>query len=403
MNRDRLPLAVLPFFAHAVAREVDRALGLVLRAEVDPDGLLAEVGRALGADGAAALTRVGVWLAIGGLSSLAVAGWRRRAQTPDGGRERSKVVVWALLLRPAITLLALLSVALQPVYPYAFTLPVALTQDWGIAQDLLAIGAIAAATLRAPRFPAPKAVNVFVLCFLGYATLVPQWAWDWDSHPGNEPKTLRQAVALGHWLTFDAEPVSGPMEELETRPLLASIASGATTFFGESRAMLAAVARGEAGRGAIRATRIARQVVRGKDGGVYSVLAPGPSLLLAPALRADRALNRARGVEGRLAVSVLFFCALAAWLVAALFLLVRDATGRPGLGRRSPRSLRSCRRSSSTSTSSTRSCSGRWCWRSPSGRSPFGRSGSGSTPGASARSWHSCRGCTRSSCQCGAC
>jgi hypothetical protein len=95
--------------------------------------------------------------------------------------------------------------------------------------------------------------------------------------------------------------------------------------------MVAAVARGEAGRDAIRATRIARQVVRGKNGGVYSVLAPGPSMLLAPALRIDRALNRARGVEGRVAVSVLLFCALGAWLVAALFLLVRDATGRPGL------------------------------------------------------------------------
>ena len=45
----------------------------------------------------------------------------------------------------------------------------------------------------------------------------------------------------------------------------------------------------------------------------------------------------------------------------------------------------------------------RWRSRSRSGRWPFGRSGSGSTPGASARSWHSCRGCTRSSCRCGAC
>ena len=128
-----------------------------------------------------------------------------------------------------LTLLALLAVAFEPVYPFAFTLPVALTQDWGIAQDLLALAAIAAAVLPAPRFPAPKAVNVFVLCFLGYAALVPQWAWDWDSHPGNEPKTLRQAVALGHWLTFDAEPVTGPMERLETRPLGASLAAGAAT------------------------------------------------------------------------------------------------------------------------------------------------------------------------------
>jgi len=41
--------------------------------------------------------------------------------------------------------------------------------------------------------------------FLAYAVLVPGWAWRWDGHPGNEPKYLRQAVALAHALTFDAE------------------------------------------------------------------------------------------------------------------------------------------------------------------------------------------------------
>jgi hypothetical protein len=330
--RSRLPLAVFPFFLHALAREVDRALGLVLRGEVEPDGLLREAGRAIGADGAGVVTRVAMWLAIWGLACIAVGWWRRPARGRDADDDhRPIVVIWPLLLRPAITLLALVSVAFQPTYPYAFTLPVALTQDWGIAQDLLALAAIAATWLPAPRFPAPRAINVFVLCFLGYAALVPQWAWDWDSHPGNEPKTLRQAVALGHWLTFDAEAVSGPMETLETRPLLGSLASGASTVAGESAAMLSALIHGEAGRDAIRASRISRQVVRGKEGGVYSVLAPGPSMLLAPTLRADRALNQARGVMGRVAVSVLLFSALGAGLVAALFLLLRDATGRPGL------------------------------------------------------------------------
>jgi hypothetical protein len=95
--------------------------------------------------------------------------------------------------------------------------------------------------------------------------------------------------------------------------------------------MVSAVARGEAGRAAIRAQRITRQTIRGVDGGVYYVLAPGPSLLLAPALRVDRALNLAHGTRGRLAVTVLAWNALAALLVAALFSLLCDATGRPGL------------------------------------------------------------------------
>jgi hypothetical protein len=75
--RVRLPLAVAPFLAHAIAREVDRALGLVLRAEVEPDGLLREVARALGADGAGALVRIGLWLAAWAAISAALAGWKR--------------------------------------------------------------------------------------------------------------------------------------------------------------------------------------------------------------------------------------------------------------------------------------------------------------------------------------
>jgi len=329
--RSRLPLAVLPFAAQALAREIDGALGLVLRAEVVPDGLLRELGRALAADGTGALTRAAVWLSIWGLASLAVWCWGRRAQAQGLGRARATIVVWPLLLRPAITLLALVSVALRPSYPYAFTLPVALTQDWGIAQDLAALAALAAAARWAPRFPAPRTVEVFALAFLAYGALVPEWAWQWDSHPGNEPKTLRQAVALGHWLTFDAEPVSRPMEKLDVRPLAATVPGALATVGRESWQMLVAVAQGDAGKDAIRATRLSRQLVRGKEGGVYSVLAPGPALLLAPSLRADRALNRARGVEGRVAVSVLAFCAFGAGLVAAVFRLVREATGRAGL------------------------------------------------------------------------
>ncbi len=61
--------------------------------------------------------------------------------------------------------------------------------------------------------------------------------------------------------------------------------------------MAVALARGEVGRDAIRATRVTRQTIRGKEGGVYYVLAPGPSLMLAPALRLDRAVNLARGAS----------------------------------------------------------------------------------------------------------
>jgi len=326
-------LAVFPLLLHVLAREADRGLGLVLRAGIEPDGLLAEVARAAAADATGAAFRIPAEALLGIALWGALAWWRRRR---DGGRfgaalASEAAVLAPLLLRPAITLLALLSLAMRPEYPYAFTLPVALTQDWGPGQDAATLATCLALRLPRLRLPGPRPLEVLALSFLAYAALVPGWAWRWEGHPGNEPKYLRQAVALGHGLTLDAEGVSASMEELPTRPAAETLPAALRTLARESGRMAAALARGEAGRAAIRATRITRQTVRGKEGGVFYVLAPGPSLLLAPALRLDRALNRARGLPGRVAASVLLWCALAALLVTAVFRLVRDATGRPGL------------------------------------------------------------------------
>ena len=402
----RLPLALLPFLAHALARELDRALGLVLRAEVEPAGLVGEVGRALAADAAAALTRISLWLVAWAAATLGLAWWRRKASRADADAEieRPKLVAWPLLLRPALTLLALLSVALAPAYPYAFTLPVALTQDWGIAQDVLALAVLAAA-LPALRFPAPRAVEVFALGFLAYAALVPEWAWHWDSHPGNEPKTLRQAVALGHWLTFDAEAVSGPMETLGTRPLGASLASGAAVVARESWAMLAAVARGRGRprrdpRDAHRAPGGPRQGRRRLFRARAGPLAPAR----AGAARRPRAQPgaRRRGPRGGERAALLR-ARRRARRGALPARARRDGPRRPGGGARLvllacvppflfyfhqfyPGDAR-----------------GAACWRSRFGPSRCGPSGSGSTPFASEPSWRSCPGCTRSSCRCGEC
>jgi hypothetical protein len=238
-----------------------------------------------------------------------------------------------LLLRPAITALALVSLAARPTWPYGFTLPVALTQDWALAQDVATLAALVAARWRPVAWPAPGAVSCAFLALVGYGLVTPPWAWHWDNHPGNEPKTLRMAVAIGHRMSLDVGPVSGPMEELPVRGWPSSMATAARRLGQESVDMVRALARGPSAVGldAIRATPMTRQTIRGKDGGVYYVLAPGPSLLLAPALRADRALNLARGTPGRLTVTLFAWHALAAGAAAALFLLLRDATGRPGL------------------------------------------------------------------------
>jgi hypothetical protein len=326
-----LALALGPLLLHGLAREVDRALGLVLRAQVEPAGVLTEVARAMVAEAEPA--RVLAWVLGGGAVWAALGVWRaRREALPfDAALTAETRTLTPLLLRPALTTLALVSVMLEPLYPYGFTLPVGLTQDLGIAQDVAALAAILALRLPPIRIPAPGPGSVFLISFLTYALLTPAEARRWDGHPGNQPKYLRMGVALGHDLTFDAEGVRAAMEELPTRPLGDALASAARTVARESWRMVVAVARGEAGQDAIRATRITRQTIRGKDGGVYYVLAPGPSMLLAPTFRLDRALNRSRGTTGDLVVTVLTWNALGALLVVVLFLLVRDTTARPGL------------------------------------------------------------------------
>jgi hypothetical protein len=326
--------ALLPFALHGLAREVDAAMGLLLRASTPPTSFVAEVLRVLASFGASVAGRVALWTAAGALLWLALAVLRAREEghglSAALGREAASFA--PLYLRPLVSLLALVSLAQRPSFPYAFTLPVALSQDWALGQDLATLATLLALRFPAVRLPPPRPAAIFLMSFLAYALITPESARQWEGHPGNEPKYLRMAVAIGHELTLDAEGVSAPMEELEPRPLLEAAGSALGVLGRDSSQMLGALAGGAGiGRESITATRITRQTIQGKEGGVYYVLAPGPSLLLAPTLRVDRALNRARGVQGRLAVSVLAWNALAAGLVVALFLLVRDATGRPGL------------------------------------------------------------------------
>ncbi|HEV7500567.1 MAG TPA: hypothetical protein VGQ33_11215, partial [Vicinamibacteria bacterium] len=254
---------------------------------------------------------------------------RARAERLSGNDAlRQTAAGFAILyLRPALTLIALVSLAARPAYPYGFTLPVALGQDWGLAQDAAVLGVLAVTLCPRVRLPAPAASSLAFVAFIAYALLTPEAARQWEGHPGNEPKTLRMAVAIGHGLTLDVEGVSAGMEALTPRPMGEAARDAVVGLARESVRLLAAAAHGPRalGASAIRATRITRQTVRGKDGGVFYVLAPGPSFLLAPLLRLDRELNLARETPGRLTVTVLAWNALAAALVAAVFLLARDA------------------------------------------------------------------------------
>src|SRR6185503_9095962 len=131
------------------------------------------------------------------------------------------------------------------------------------AQDLAAAAALLAWRRPRLRVPAPGAVSAGFVAFVVYALLTPEPARLWQNHPGNEPKTLRMAVAAGHWLSLDTAPVSATMESLPVRPLGESARAALATGARESGRLLRALMPGGAGVGAdaIRATRITRQVV----------------------------------------------------------------------------------------------------------------------------------------------
>ena len=325
--------ALLPFILHALARDVDAAIGLLLRSNLDLPDFVAQSLRLV--DPVAALEHVALWTVAGALAWAGLARLRSRQEGTAfaAALENTAGGFAPLYLRPAITLLALTSVALQPVYPYAFTLPVALTQDLAVAVDAATLAALLAGHAPPIRIPAPGAASLGLIAFTAYALLTPPAARRWDGHPGNEPKTLRMAVALGLGLTLDVEGVSDAMEALPARGRGSAARDAAAAGARESARLLAAMAHGPraVGASAIRATRITRQTVRGKEGGVYHVLAPGVSALLAPALRIDRAINIRRGTSGSLGATLLLWNALAAALVSAVYLLAREATGRPGL------------------------------------------------------------------------
>jgi hypothetical protein len=336
--RSAAAVAVL-FALHGLARQMDAALGLLLHTSLDLPGfvprallLLQPAECALGA-AAWAGTGLLAWLALGLVRS-------RVERTPVAAAFDAEARAFRpLLLRPAITLLALAALAVQPTFPYGLTLVVALTQDWAPAQDAATLAALLAWRAPGIRLPAPRPASVFLMAFLAYALLTPERVRHWDGHPGNEPKYLRMGAALGWGLSLDVEQWTalaegeGPLEAVAPAAVGPSLVRAAGTLVRETGRMLSAALPGgpALGREAIQARRVERQTVSGKDGGIYHVLAPGPSLLLAATLRLDRVLDRARGTPGRVGVSVLAWNALAAATVVALFLLLRDATGRPGL------------------------------------------------------------------------
>ena len=148
---------LVPLVLQALAREVDHAVGLLLHSTLDLPGFVPQALSLV--DPGSAAKRVAAWMAGGCAVWLLLAAVHRRT-TGEAWRETLAAEAQRfsfLLLRPALTLLALASLAIRPAYPYGFTLPVALTQDWAIAQDVAVLAAFLAWRVPRVRLPAPGA------------------------------------------------------------------------------------------------------------------------------------------------------------------------------------------------------------------------------------------------------
>ena len=153
---------LVPLVLQALAREVDHAVGLLLHSTLDLPGLVPQALSLV--DPGSAAKRVAAWMAGGCAVWLLLAAVHRRT-TGEAWRETLAAEAQRfsfLLLRPALTVVALASLAIRPAYPYGFTLPVALTQDWAIAQDVAVLAAFLAWRVPRVRLPAPGAASIVV-------------------------------------------------------------------------------------------------------------------------------------------------------------------------------------------------------------------------------------------------
>ena len=170
--------ALLPFALYSLARDVDAAVGLLLHTTLDLPGF---VGQALSLLDVTSLARHAVtWIVGGGVAWVALAALRARSEeiAMRGALALAADAFAVLYLRPTLTFLALVSLALQPTYPYAFTLPVALGQDWAVAQDAAVLATLVAALVPRSRWrvPAPGALSIAFMAFVVYALITPESA-----------------------------------------------------------------------------------------------------------------------------------------------------------------------------------------------------------------------------------
>ncbi len=249
----------------------------------------------------------------------------------------------ALASRPFLTLLvpcgltavSVVSLLISPAYPYGLGLAVSLNLE-GWFKSLLTAGLFAASLAQAfgvPEFPRLSRVSapLILLSALFFFTLAtPGDFYREGAGQGNMFKYVRTAEAMAGSGTLDIEKADENPDPTfgEFLSHLPRIAAG---FAAESRELFRSFARaaveGRLYTGELTASRANRSMFRSAEGGIYYINAPGPGLLLVPAVLFDGVLNRAFGGERQLSV-ILFWQLLTALLVLEMFRSATDVAGR---------------------------------------------------------------------------
>jgi hypothetical protein len=242
-----------------------------------------------------------------------------------------------LLIPCALTAASVVSLLISPSYPYGLGLVLSLNLE-GWFKPILTAALFAAVFLReleVPEFPRLSTWSsplIVAAALLVFTMATPRGFYQNGAGQGNMFKYLRMANALAGAGSLDIEK-AGEGADATIGSFLKQLPRMGTVYVEESMRLASALAKaaleGKLYTGEMTASRANRSMFRSAEGGIYYINAPGPGILLVPAVLADRALNRAFGGNRQLAV-ILFWQLLGALLVlemvrAATFVASRDA------------------------------------------------------------------------------
>lgn len=243
---------------------------------------------------------------------------------------------FATLLVPCgLTVASVLSLLISPEYPYGLGLVLSLDLEGWFKPLLTAALFVAsqACALGVPGFPRLSRWTsplILVCALLIFTLATPRDFYQEGAGQGNMFKYLRMAKAVAASGTLDIEKADeNPDATLGN--FLSHLPRIAAGYLDESKKLLRAIGgaaiEGRIYSGEMKASRANRSMFRSAEGGIYYINAPGPGVLLVPAVLVDRFLNRGFGWNRQLAV-IVFWQFLSALLVLEMVRCGADVAGR---------------------------------------------------------------------------